>query len=349
MRRSLCEALSVSDYPDVDLSVWAEQEIGSILDGMTDPAMRQVWDKKLRRSFLRKAENAAENRATFNDAFERALKHGFDDPLTYAETAVKLAVREKINGFVLKRILSGFKKGERRAANHEAEALEKASRTANPTLRRRVQDDRRYLDIVGSAEKDGSLASPGLVGPKIKKTIGAYRLPHWEKTTLATKVMALSFETAKRDGRAINLRISDAMSAKALASPRGPVSFIQNQVRETLKRRFAADAPEFWFVMERDNDQRFHLHGAYETANHIDYRLVDSALRDAGMWSASAGKGTAQLSRPLTDPLFWASYVVKTMNVTSGMTNRKLLGSSAEIKAAARGGWDALRKSLPSS
>ena len=339
----------MSDYSDADLSAWAEEEIDSILDGMTDPTMRRMWDKKLRRTFLRKAVHATENRASFDEAFGRAVKLGIDDPLSYSQFAVKLAVRQKIHASILKRVMARSKKGEQVAANREAEALERASRTANPSQRRKAQDDRRYLDIVGSAEKDGSLASPGLVGSKIKKQIGAYRLPHWEKTTLALKVMALSCETAKRGGMAINLRISDALSEKALASSRGPVSFVQNQVRETLKRRFAADAPEFWFVMERDNDRRFHLHGAYETAAHIDHRLVDAALRDAGVWSADAGKGMAQLSKPLTEPLFWASYVVKTINVTAAMTNRKLLGSSAEIKSAARGGWDALRRSLPSS
>ncbi|WEK39592.1 MAG: hypothetical protein P0Y50_13800 [Candidatus Brevundimonas colombiensis] len=335
------------DYLDVDLSVWAEQEIDSLLDAMPDPDMRRVWDKKLRKIFGRKAENAGENQASFNEAFERALRLGIEDPLSYSQVAVMYAVREKINAYIRKRIAAGLKKGERLAANKEAEALERASRTASPKQRRRAQDDRKYLDIVGSAEKDASLASSGLVRSKIEKQIGAYSLPHWEKTTIALKVMALSCETAKRGGRAINLRISDAMSDKALSSQRGPVSFVQNQVRETLKRRFAADAPEFWFVMERDNDRRFHLHGAYETADHIDHRLVDAALRDAGGWSADAGKGTAQLSRPLTEPLFWASYVVKTINLTSTMTDRKLLGSTAEIKTSARGGWDALSGGLP--
>jgi hypothetical protein len=122
---------------------------------------------------------------------------------------------------------------------------------------------------------------------------------------------------------------------------------MQNQVRETLKRRFEADAPEFWFVMERDTDDHFHLHGAYVDQGHVPHGLVDVALRDAGGWTSTNAAGLAQRSVEIRDPLYWGSYVVKQMNLTANMTDRKLLASTAEIRDAARGGWDRWRSQLP--
>jgi hypothetical protein len=159
--------------------------------------------------------------------------------------------------------------------------------------------------------------------------------------------MALSLETGKRGGRTINLRISHNASAKALGSSRGPVSFVQNQVRDTLKRRFEADAPEFWFVMEQDPVKGFHLHGAYEYALNIDYLDIDRALRDAGGWGNTAGKGLSQMSVPLKDPIWWAHYTVKRINLTRMLTDRRLFASTSEIRDAARGGWEAVRARMP--
>ena len=160
------------------------------------------------------------------------------------------------------------------------------------------------------------------------------------------KVMAMSLETGKRGGRTINLRISHDAAAKALRSSRGPVSFVQNQVRDTLKRRFEADAPEFWFVMEQD-PKGFHLHGAYEHASHINYVDIDRALRDAGGWESTQGKGLGQMSVFLKDPIWWAHYTVKQINVTRMLTDRKLFASTAEIRDAARGSWEAVRARMP--
>lgn len=326
-----------------------ERLLAEVLADVADPSLRNELETRFRRRLEGREARGEANDNVFNAAYARAVSLGLEDPGEYARRAVKLAFMESIH----KAKIAAIRKAPVRAAiagtNRAARAEEDLSRTANPGQRRSPQRDRQYLEIVGSAERAGQLIRGGSVGAEIKSQLGRYRLPHWEKTTLPLKVAALSLETAHRRGRTINLRVGHTFSKKALGSSRGPVSFIQNQVRETLKRRFEADAPEFWFVMERDNDDLFHLHGAYVDQAHVDHRLVDAALRDAGRWDETAGAGLSQKSVELRDPLYWASYVVKQMNLTTTLTDRKLLASTAELRDAARGAWDRWRSELPST
>lgn len=332
-----------------ELKAANERLLAEVLSDVSDAGVRADLEKRFRSRLKAKEDRAEGNEAVFNAAFGKALSLGIDDPHEYAERAVKLAFMEGIHAIKVAAVRKAPVHMATNAADRAAVAAEAASRTANPTQRRNQQRDREYLEIIGSAERGGRLSTPGLVGGEIEKKLGRYRLPHWEKTTLPLKVAALSLETEKRGGRTINLRIGDTFSKKALGSSRGPVSFMQNQVRETLKRRFAADAPEFWFVMERDSDDLFHLHGAYVDQRHVGHGLVDAALRDAGGWSSPKGKGRAHQSAELKDPLYWASYVIKQMNLTSTLTDRKLLASTAELRDAARGAWDGWRSRLPGS
>ena len=344
-----CRRLWVPKKTAVELSPKAEDEIDSILAIFDDPAQRAEWEVTLRRNFTGRAELADAYDKVRQEAFGRAVTANMADPADYADKAVKLARMERIAEKQLAGVRRRGKTIGLGASNLGAELAEVASRTANPNQRRNQQRDRKYLEIVGAAERNGQLTQTGLVGSKITKALGSYRLPHWEKTTIPLKVLALSYETAKREGRTINLRISHEAQEKALASSRGPVSFVQNQVRETLKRRFEADAPEFWFVMEWDGENRFHLHGGYELQSHIDHQLIDTALRNAGGWSGAAASGLAQVSTKLIDPIVWASYVMKHLNLTATVTDRKLLASTAQIRDAARGSWDGLRSRLPAS
>lgn len=326
-----------------------ERLLAEVLSDVSDPGVRAELEKRFRRRLKAKEDRAEGNEAVFNAAYGKALSLGIEDPLEYAQRAVKLAFMESIHAIKVAAVRKAPVRMAMSGANRAAVAAEAASKTANPNQRRNPQRDREYLKIIGSAERGGRLSTPGLVGAEIEKALGRYRPPHWEKTTLPLKVAALSLETEKRGGRTINLRIGDTFSRKALGASRGPVSFMQNQVRETLKRRFADDAPEFWFVMERDTDDLFHLHGAYVDQDHVPYKLIDAALRDAGGWATPTGKGRAHQSAPLEDPLFWASYVVKQMNLTTTMTDRKLIASTAELRDAARGAWATVRNTLPRS
>ncbi len=332
--------------PDVILSPADEQFIADMLSEMEDPDLRVEWDRKLRKMLAQGAVLADENRHTFNEAFERAKNTGIADIEGYTRRANQLALIQKRQVRELSALKARPQVFATKAANRAAEQGERASKSANPGKRRMLQVDRRYLEITGIADRNGQPMSSGSVGAEIKKTLQGYRLPHWEKTTLPLKVLALSLEIGKRGGRTINFRISHDASAKALASSRGPVSFVQNQVRDTLKRRFEADAPEFWFVMEQD-PKGFHLHGAYEHASHINYLDIDRALRDAGGWGSTQGKGLSQMSVLLKDPIWWAHYTVKQINVTRMLTDRKLFASTAEIRDAARGSWEAVRARMP--
>lgn len=326
-----------------------EALLADIVSEMSDPVLRSEWEARLRKRLDAKEEYAEQDQQVFNAAYGKALELGFDDPGEFARRAVKQAVHERIHAKKVSAIRKAPLKLAVNEANRDAVADEVASRTASSRRRRNPQQDREYLEIMGSAERAGRLSASSLVGAEIKKRLGNYRLPHWEKTTLPLKVMALSLETSLRGGRTINLRIGHEVSKKALASSCGPVSFVQNQVRETFKRRFADDSPEFWFVRERDNDDLFHLHGAYVDQAHIPHAGVDAALRDAAGWSAAQGVGLAQKSAELKDPIFWAHYTVKQMKLTAGITERKILASTAELRDASRGAWDRWRSKLPNS
>lgn len=337
----------MSKRPDVILSPADEQLIEDMLSEMEDPDLRAEWDRKLRKKLTARAASSEENRETSNEAFERAKNAGIADIADYTMRARQIARGQKWLNSKAAALKARPQIFATKAANRAAEQAEQASKSANPGKRRLLQADRKYLEITGIADRNGQPMSSGSVGAEIKKTLTGYKLPHWDKTTLPLKVLALSIETGKRGGRTINLRISHDASAKALRSSRGPVSFVQNQVRDTLKRRFEADAPEFWFVMEQDTVKGFHLHGAYEHAPHIDHLEIDSALRDAGGWGSANGKGLSQVSRVLKDPIWWAHYTAKRINLTRMLTDRKLFASTAEIRDAARGGWEAVRARMP--
>ena len=324
-----------------------ETLLADILSDVSDPGLRSALEIRLRKRLATREARGDANLKVFNDAYGKALALRMDDPIEYAQRAVKLDFMESVHAMKVAALRKAPLKLAANDANREAVSNEVASRTARPDQRRNPQRDREYLEIVGSEERAGLLQSGGLVGAKIQKRLGNYRLPHWEKATLPLKVMALSLETAARGGRTINLRIGHEVSKKALASSRGPVSFVQNQVRETLKRRFADDAPEFWFVMERDTDDLFHLHGAYVDQVHVPHAEVDAALRDAAGWNLVRGAGLAHQSVELKDPIFWAHYTVKQMNLTARITERKLLASTAELRDASRGAWDRWRSKLP--
>jgi hypothetical protein len=336
----------VPKRPDVILSPADEQLIEDMLAEMEDPDLRAEWDRKLRKKLAARAASSEENRETSNEAFERAKNAGIADIADYSMRARQIARGQKWLNSKAAALKARPQIFATKVANRAADQAEQASKSASPGKRRLLQADRRYLEITGIADRNGQPMTSGSVAAEIKKTLQGYKLPHWEKTTLPLKVLALSIETGKRGGRTINLRISHDASAKALRSSRGPVSFVQNQVRETLKRRFEADAPEFWFVMEQD-PKGFHLHGAYEHASHINYLDIDRALRDAGGWGSTQGKGLSQMSVCLKDPIWWAHYTVKQINVTRMLTDRKLFASTAEIRDAARGGWEAVRARMP--
>lgn len=331
-----------------DLSSENEAILFSILSEVVDPSLREQLERKFRTQLLHRQKLGSENREVFNDAYGRAVALGIEDPLEYAQRAVEIRKLERIT----ERSLKSLRKAPRNAAAKDADRLarkaEKLSRTANLGRRRNPQSDLVYVRILGLAQKEGWLGDADLVGAEIEKQIPGYKPPIWEKSGSAMKVLGLALETHRRGGRTINLRLSQELEEKALASRRGPASFLQNQVRETLKRAFADDAPEFWCVLERDSRDRLHLHGAYVHEPHIDYRLIDAALGRVGRWEPPLGRGLPQESKPLTEPFGWVSYILKHTNHLAMEIERKLFAATAGLRSDAIGRWPEVRSTLPS-
>lgn len=168
------------NQPETELSPQMEEEIASILADFDDPSMRAEWEAKLRRDFATRADLADANLQVSNQAFEDAVKAGMEDPAEYADAAVELARMERIAAKQLAGVQKRFKTVGLGGNNYAAELAEVASRSASSGKRRSPQRDRKYVEILGAAARKGELSHAGLVGTKIAKVLGTYRLPHWE-------------------------------------------------------------------------------------------------------------------------------------------------------------------------
>lgn len=331
---------------DVPLSPEEEREISTALIGveadLDDPVALARYEKQLRRLIQNGANASAESRIRFRDQLAIAQSFGHPEPEDYARSqAAHLARIEALE----RRTARGFRKGKAdilKFANKAAAKVEKASRTAHKGLRRRAQADRFFLATIGVAEKEGRPVKGGLVEAEIQKKYPGYRLPHWEKTTLPLKVLALSTESHRQGAHTINLRLSKEIDEAARRSPRGIVSYMQDRVRKAMKETFADDAPEFWFVLERDNAIRFHLHGAVVVPHPGCEPMIDEALRKAGgSWNQ---KKHQQVGSPVTQPIWWAHYATKRLNLTVIDIDTRLFASTLGIRQAARTGWNDLRR-----
>jgi hypothetical protein len=315
---------------------------------------------KYRRKLTAKAHGRAVWHRRREEAFERAVEVHHPDPASYAFSAASAA--GEID-FAERRVRSIFKKvdaGNRKRSEKLALKHERLSKTAKTNSRRFPASDRQYVEILGNAERKGYLAHSTLVAQDIKKKLKAYRLPHWDKTTPALKVMAMSVHCHKAVSRTINLHINKDICVKALASPRGPASFMQDAIRRSFVKTFGRDnTPDFLIVVEttakdryRANDDglaSFHVHGLVVLPDHPRAaEVVDDALRVAGgEWTASGGHQRQHLGVPLTDPYVWAAYMLKDVLGTQRHIDRKLFARSEGLLSAARSSWDDLRKSLP--
>lgn len=302
-------------------------EIDAMVAGLNPTVAAHFRARQIAREQA-EANQKAVNRRIYRKALEEARLNGHPDPEGFACDRVldaRLAdVHTKRLAAIFKRVWSN----NRRRANKLASKQELASKTATKNFRRLPQADRHYVDIIGEAERYGYLDDAALVMSKFPSHLKSYRLPHWEKTTISLKVMAMSMEAAKEGAQTINLRIHPSVRAKASASPRGPAGYMQEAIRRSFRATFGPDrAPEFWFVIELDGSDgdHFHLHGAVVTPSIANgFNLVDAALCSAaGGWDDPSGQIYQQVPKELTDPIYWASYAVKTMNITGREIERK--------------------------
>lgn len=165
----------------------------------------------------------------------------------------------------------------------------------------------------------------------------------------ATLVRAQQSQTAVPSANSnartsLRLELSKEINEAARRSPRGIVSYMQDRIRKALKEAFADDAPEFWFVLERDNATRCHLHGAVVVPHPGCEPMIDEALRKAG--GSWAQKSFQQVGSKLNDPIWWAHYTIKSLNMTVLDIDTRLFASTVGIRQAAREGWGPLRLKL---
>lgn len=335
---------------NVLLSYEDEQAIASAVAEIEDPDVRAVVERKLRHRLTEEASRATKSRNVFRRALTEATAWGLADPEGYALDKCNEALVIDLHNRRLGQIEARRKGTTNRRADKAAMKREAASKTAAVPPRVIPQRDKQYVVIVGAAERDGSLSSPSLVASVLKQKLGVYRLPHWEKTRTALKMMAMALESHNQGAMTFTLRLGPALCQKAMLSPRGPASYVQARIRDELTRALEADAPQFWFIIERDTSQRFHAHGAVVAPpGSAAEPLIKTALQRAGAWEGAAAELYQVEMKPLTHPIGWAAYLCKELNVTSRDIDRKLLASTVGIRRRARDGWDSVRARLPST
>jgi hypothetical protein len=327
------------------------REIAAFVAEDDDLKVKLILQERLIRIAQKEANEDALNRKRYRKAIEEAHLEGYADPEGYARAVVG---KLKLIDLHESRVRAMFRRVEARNTKGRdklAAKLETASKTANPSIRRLPEVDRQYVEIIGEAEKEGTLSNVPSVPSKLNSKIPGYHLPHWEKTTTVLKIMAMSLESSREGAQTINLLLNPSVCEKALRSPKGPATYIQHRIRVAFKKAFNGEIPDFWFVIETDTDQRFHVHGAVVTPNVPDaVKKVDDGLRVAGgVWDNPAGGQKQQLSTSLDHPIGWASYICKRMNKGKTRIETKLFGSTLPIRRRAEAGWDALRAALPQS
>jgi hypothetical protein len=198
------------------------RRIESVLDEIDDPPRRSALRRKMVASAQKAANADALDRRRYRDELTEATASGAADPKGVASARVTAA---KVMDEHDARVRATFRRVSARSARRFDKAavrVEKASKSAKPALRRMPQKDRKYVDILGEAEKQGYLADHPLVLSIINSKMTRYRLPHWQKTTSPLKVMALAIEKSAH-GRRIADSVRSALEpARHLIGPQGP-------------------------------------------------------------------------------------------------------------------------------
>ncbi len=335
---------------NVPISPEQEQDIQALLMDAGDE--RDNLERLLRSDAQREANLEAAGRRVYREALERARDGGETQAL--AEVTARFArLRHDQEVNYDRQLRRTFNKGRARfrvGRDKAAATAESSARVVKPRTERLPESDRRYLAILGQAERNGNLDDPPLVRAEIIRRLRRYRPPRWSKTSTPLKVLAMSVVSAKAGAQTINLRPSLSTCADALRSARGPASYMQDRVRRSFERSFGKDhVPDFWMVVETDSHSHFHLHGAVITPAIDEGSFkVDAALREAGgAWESGYGSQYQQVSRPLVDPYVWAAYTCKNLNVGSLRIERRLLASTVDMKRLAETAWPIIRAELP--
>jgi hypothetical protein len=320
-------------------------------DHLDIPELAELADTILRLKF-------AGNR---NDAdwelFRRTLREARDYPTV--DDPVDFALRKVEAKHAPGKLLAYYLKVKKRAESASAKARDRLERKIERIKKRAIkgstthrQRDLEYVNLLGKAEKEKTLAHrPSVVG-EIKRKLGKYKPPHEDHLTVPLRVLAWSIITHEAGGLAFNLHLGTAMNEKALSSKRGVASFIQERIRDQLVRSFGGEAPDFWFGVETAaKGKRIHVHGGIILPRvHDAVGIAEKALtRAGGAWAAPAGVAHQVKFASLYGPYNWASYVLKRMNTTKWLIDRRPVAASQGMSVRTQARWPTLRRELPSA
>lgn len=280
-----------------------------------------------------------------------------------SERALEIAARLTASTIKLEMLEARQRSERRRAAaksrafhdkiERRREAASARVETAPGSSRRLPQRDKQLIDILGQHQKRGGELPCPLVAEKIQKKLRAIRIPSWNKTSVVLRATAYALQTHHEGGFAFSMNITPSVEKAARASRRGAASYIQDRIRKAMTKEFGVnDAPDFWLVAEASRtDRRLHVHGGITvdlTDRDLRRRVEASLMSAGGGWSSPSGKIYATDFRRMDQPLTWASYCLKDMNLTGSEVPNRLVTSTAGIRRRAQDRWGEMRALLQS-
>ena len=147
-------------------------------------------------------------------------------------------------------------------------------------------------------------------------------VPHWEKTTLPLRVLAMSVGAGKLGARDFTLHLSDDVLDYALGGD--GQSFAKRMLRR-LKDSLALEygkvgmtPPDFLFQVERGRGEKPHIHGVIIAPDDMPLVRLRAALRKAGgdPWKKTPHVPTQVDIGELPEPVGWVGYIIKFAEIT---------------------------------
>lgn len=325
---------------------------GRLRDALRDvePDLHAVLEPRLRARFAAELVDGVRKRATFRRELQLAKDAGHPDPVMVARNATLWAVLMARYEQRIEHIFRRAKSRSLDSANRRLLHTERAAKSARPDLRRLPHKDRVYVLLLAKAERQGWFGDQPLVASRLKSKLKAYTPPHWDKTTTSLKVLAYALESHARGASTFSLRLGREVAKKALASKRGPAAFLQNRIRQAMKREFGDDAPDFWFTIEDGySPEKLHLHGAIvlPSSPEVVDRASGALRRAGGKWATTQGQQYQLALKVMDKPFGWAGYVCKELNITARDVEQRLVAVTSGLARAARERWPETRAALP--
>jgi hypothetical protein len=207
-------------------------------------------------------------------------------------------------------------------------------------VRRRIPvhlDDWKVIDIIDRARRQRG---------ELEKTIW---IPHWDRTGDHLKSFAWSMAIWENNGAVMTVNIAPAVVEAADRDGRGFAVHMRERLRRELNKasiKAGYAVPEFFFVVERTELGKPHLHGGITLPDLPPHR---QAVRDA-LFYASHGRelGRKRTGReidlqPYRTPAIWANYSAKWVRGSRARVDGSVFAATTRVRALGKDWYERMR------